>query len=325
MKNRLSFRAAHIFGGAFWVACLLLWPVLTGWHGALTLLLAVLSLLLWWRTRATLRMPASACVAFLMGLIWLLSLEPRGDRDWNTETSVLPRISIVGDRVLIKGLRDFRWNEKGEFEARWIDRELDLKDLQELELMVEPFGDSERLAHTLLCFGFGSERIAVSVEARKEAGEDYGLIRGALRQFELIYVFAAERDLLTLRAVSRGDRVYLFPVRADAAFIRKLFVDLAASANAQHTEPQFYRTFRDNCTTTLVEHFDRRLEKKVGPRLEVLFPARAGALVHELGYMHTELSYEEARPRYQLRERIRRYADDPDFSRRIRAGEVDGS
>ena len=57
---------------------------------------------------------------------------------------------------------------------------------------------------------------------------------------------------------------------------------------------RFYRTLRDNCTTTLVEHIDRHYQQKIGLRMETIFPAKAGELLHELGRMDTNLSYIEA-------------------------------
>lgn len=321
MDRRLLFRGGHIVGGVLLACCLLAYPELADWHGSVTALLAVATLLFWWRWRRSLMAPAIAAMAFLVVLIWLGLLKPRNDRDWNTETSVLPWISIVGDRVLIRGLRDFTWDENGAHESKWVNRELKLGDLQELELVVEPFGESELMAHTMLCFGFGDERIVVSVEARREQRETYGVIQGALRQFELVYLFGTERDFLTVRAVARGHRIYLYPVRADPRFIRNVFIDLVMAASDLHEQPRFYRTVRDNCTTTLVKHFDRHLTRAIGPRIDALFNARAGKLLHDLGYMRTELTYEEARQRHQVDAHVRLYANDPEFSRRLRVHE----
>lgn len=260
---------------------------------------------------------------FIIGLLILLNGCASNNRNWQIETSVLPTIHIDNDRVQIDGMRDFTWDENGNYDAKWVTREFDLTELDELELVVEPFKDSDLMAHTMLCFGFGGERVMVSVEARKEEHEEYGLLPGALNQFELIYLFGTEHDLLTVRALYRKARIFLFPVRADHDFIRALFVDLATAANDLHEHPRFYRTIQDNCTTTLVKHIDRQMDKKIGLRKETLLPAKTGRLLHKLGYMHTDLSYEEARRRYQVDDLIRQHAENPSFSELIRADQND--
>lgn len=317
-RRRALFRVAQLAGAALLPVCLVVWQHLADWPGAVTLVLAAAALALWWRTRRRLLVPAVVAAAALLALIWLLTLRPANDREWAPGVSVLPTVTIAGDRVHLRNLRDFRWGEDGIAEARWTERHLNLADLRELELVVEPFRDSELMAHTMLCFGFGDERIIVSVEARKEQGETYGLVAGALRQFELMYVFGTERDLLTLRAVTRQTRLYLYPIRAEPDFIRALFLDLAASANDLHQQPRFYRSIRDNCTTTLVQHFDRHLEDRIGLQPDTLFPARTGRLLHRRGFMRTDLGYDQAHRHCRIDERVRQHAADPAFSRLLR-------
>ena len=141
-----------------------------------------------------------------------------------------------------------------------------------------------------------------------------------MRQFELIYIFGDEKDLLTLRALVRGSALHLYPIQAEPEFIAALFKDLAMSANALHDEPKFYRTLRDNCTTTLVEHIDRQYQEKIGIRMETIFPAKAGELLHELGRMDTNLSYQQAYEASRIDHLIVKYRDEQkNFSSLIHA------
>ena len=261
-----------------------------------------------------------------VGLAWLGLQEPRNDRDWWVETSRLPRIEIEGDTATIHDLRRFEWREAG-FEAAWEARRYDLRRLEQVELMVEPFGPSRLLAHTMLGFDFGDQgRLVVSIEARKEKGESYGLLAGALRQFEIVYLFLDERDALVGRAVKRGSRLYAFPVRARPEAIRRLFLELAATANDLHETPRFYRSLFDNCTTAWVRHVDRHLvgqngeplDAPIGLRLETLFPGLTPNLLYDTGFMATDLPFEDALARFRIDERVRRHASHPEFSRLIR-------
>ena len=160
----------------------------------------------------------------------------------------------------------------------------------------------------MLRFGFGENKyVIVSVEARAEKQEKYSVVAGSYRQFELIYLFGSEEDLVNLRAIHRGTRLYMFPIKADQKFMTNLFKELASSANALHTQPKFYRSITDNCTTTLVKHFDRlNPQDHIGLRHETLFPALTGKLLHEKGYMNTTHSYEEAKEIFRVDERIRK-------------------
>ena len=253
-------------------------------------------------------------------LAWLATIQASNNRDWLDEISKLPNIHMDNKKVTIENFRNFTWQGINESNLNWESRSYDLDKLQSLYLYVVPFHDSKYMAHTMLGFDFQDQGIVmVSVETRKEKGEDYSLVAGALRQLELIYVFGSEQDLLTLRAVHRKANIHLYPVKAEADFIISLFQDLAQSANALHHNPQFYRTLRDNCTTTLVKHIDRHYEEKIGMRMEIIFPAKAGELLYEFNRMDTHLSYEQAHEVSRIDHLVKQYADEENFSSLLHA------
>lgn len=324
MKKRINSRrvlkvALLIASLALWTAALYGYQHLVGWHGAVTLVVFPLFPVAWWRIKNELWPACGALALFVVMLGWVAMLQPSNERQWVVEFSRQPRIEIEDDTVVIHDLRNFRWFGGNEGKPAWEVRTYDLNKLSELELMVEPFKGSELMAHVMFGFGFGDDgRLVVSVEARREEGERYGLIAGCFRQFELFYVFGDERDCLPLRAVYRETQLYAFPVRAAPEHIRRLFLDLAASANALHETPRFYRSISANCTTVLVKHVDKQLEEDIGLRFRTLFPGQTGRLLHELGHMATDLSYEKAKERFRIDERIREHVDHPDFSAVIR-------
>lgn len=236
-----------------------------------------------------------------MAACYYFFLSPSNDRDWELEMERLPEIYLTGDQMEVFNLRDFHWLSSSKCEARWRFQKFDLSRLDRLELMVEPFDEMGLAAHVFLRFGFSDgKRLLVSVEARRERGERYGLLAGAARQFELIYIFATEEDVLNLRTVHRESNVYAYPLRVDKAFMRDLLQDLGESANALHEQPQFYATLRDNCTTTLLKHANALTDGSVGGGYEIIFPAKVGALVHRLGLMDTNLSYEDAKAKFRV-------------------------
>jgi hypothetical protein len=98
------------------------------------------------------------------------------------------------------------------FYSNSYDETFDLRRIQSIEFAVVPFKNAEAAAHTFLIFGFeDGERLAISVEVRREREESYTPLKGLLRQFELTYVIMHERDAILLRTKYRGDRVYLYP------------------------------------------------------------------------------------------------------------------
>jgi len=267
----------------------------------------------------------SAVAVVLCGLAvgaWmLLGPSPAVDRDWIEEHSVAPEFIVDGDRLTVRGVRNFAWAGASSYEPRWEDREYDLAALQRVWYILTPFSTAWRgPAHALVSFEFeGDEFLAISVEARREVGEKYGLVKGMFRRFELIYVAGDERDLVGLRALHRGDSVYTYPARASAEGARALLLDMAEEANRLRTNAAFYHTVFDNCTTRIVDHVNRVTDTPVGRSWKILLPGYSDALAHELGLLDAEGSLEETRARWFANERAREWDGAEDFAARIRS------
>ncbi|MGI9227563.1 MAG: DUF4105 domain-containing protein [Gammaproteobacteria bacterium] len=290
----------------------------------LSLFVLILGLVFWARFKGTYLINVAPFIVLIVMLGWLMSIQPRSDRNWWLETSILPSIEITNDQVRIDNFRNFHWQDRIKSDLNWENRSYNLSALENLDLIVEPFKNSEFMAHTMLVFGFKDQgHVVVSVEARKEQHEEYDLLAGTMRQFEIIYIFGDERDLLAQRAIHRNSELYLYPIKADKTFIINLFKDLAKSANSLHKQAKFYGTIRDNCTTTLVKHIDRHYDNKIGFRYEVLFPAQAGKLLYEFGQMDTTLPYEKVKSASKIDDLVRKYIDQPNFSTIIRAQSTD--
>jgi len=181
--------------------------------------------------------------------------QPSNERDWSPGQQVLPRAAIRGDRIAIENVRNFSYRTETDFEAKYETRRYDLARLDSLWLAVERSGAAPATAHSFLSFGFGDEYVAISVETREERGESYSPLAGLLRQYELMYVVADERDVLGLRTNLRRDPVYLYPVKTTREQMRRVFVEMLGRANRLAAAPEFYNTLTNNCTSNLVSHF----------------------------------------------------------------------
>jgi hypothetical protein len=244
---------------------------------------------------------------------------PSNDRPWTVDQSRLPRAEFNGPLVTVRNVRNFDYHSTDRFTPRWDDRTFDLRQLDSVWFVVEPFGEYEGLAHTFVSFGFGPENyVAISVEIRKEQGESFSPFQGLLNEYEIMYVVGDERDLIDLRANHRKDEVYLYPIATSPERMRQMFVEMLTRANELEREPEFYNTLTNTCTTNIVRHVNEVVPRRIPLRMAVVLPGYSDRLAHELGLIDTELPFAEAQRQFRINDRAARFADDPRFSARIR-------
>ena len=262
-------------------------------------------------------------VALLLaaGTLWFLAQRPSHDRDWLPEQAVLPYAAIDGKRVTLHHIRNFTFHARNEFSADYYDRTFDLDDIRRAYFIVEPFAGEKVGAHTMLSFEFeGDQFMVLSVEARRPVGVGYSAWKGALRQYELMYVLADERDVLRLRANLRGNPVFLYPLAAGPELLRSLFVSIVRRANELREQPAFYNTLTDNCATTLVRHMNEVSDQWIGWSQPLLFTEKSDELAWRLGLLDVGEAddFETIRDRHRINALALEHEHDPDFSLRIR-------
>ena len=254
---------------------------------------------------------------------------PSNAGSWRPEQARLPHIRLSGDSVWIGNVRDYRWAADSSVVAGWEDAAYDLRTVRRVYFVLSPFARAWRgPAHTFLSFGFDDGRyLAVSVEARKQVGQDYSPLRGALRSYELMVVLGEERDLVGMRALQWRDPVYVYPARATPAQARLLFLRMLQRAKGLESHPEFYNTLTSNCTTNLVDAVNAIWPQRIRATWQTLLPGYSDALAYRLGILDTTLPLDSARARFQVNDRARAAAPEPDaieFSRRIHAVEATG-
>ncbi|MGQ0813729.1 MAG: lipoprotein N-acyltransferase Lnb domain-containing protein [Gemmatimonadota bacterium] len=261
-------------------------------------------------------------MALALPVVFLLTaalvVRPSNTRDWQPGHERSPVATFNGSQATIRDVRNFRWSDDSAG-RQWEDRSYDLDKLETVWFGLAPFErDNRGPAHTFLSFGFSdSQYVAISMEARREAGEDYSLLKGVLRRFEVIYVIGDERDVIGLRVI-RGDDIYLYPIRTTREKARALFVEMLQRANQLHQNPEFYNTLTNNCTTNILDHVNSISPGRIPYGKEVLLPGYADELAQRLGLLEGGMSIEQIRTRYLVNERAREFAGDSLFSFRIR-------
>jgi len=261
---------------------------------------------------------AAVPVAALL-LVWLRRT-PSIDRNWATDQSRMPRVTFDGTRFTVENLRSFHWSDASTFEPRWETRSYDLERVNSAWYVVVPFASRWRgPAHTFISFGFDDGRyLAISVEARRRAGQSYDILRGLFRRFELLYVIGDEMDLIGRRAVYDGTDVILYPIVATPEAIRAVLRSMLERANRLREHPEFYNTVTNNCTIDLVRHMNRFIPGRIPQGWRLALPGYSDQVLQAAGLIDTTLPLDAAREKYRINDRAREAMHTPEFSERIR-------
>lgn len=246
-------------------------------------------------------------------------VRPSNDRDWTTDQAVLPYAEVSGDQVAVHNIRNFSYTSTHDYTPGYYDATFDLAKIKNVYFVVEPFSGYVGAAHTFLSFEFEDNRfVSISVEIRKEKGESFSAVKGILRQYELTYVIADERDVVKLRSNYRHDKVYVYPVKTTPEKMRAVFLSMINRANKLKEKPEFYNTLTSNCTTNIAAHVNEVSPKRVSWNITYLLPENADEYVYQIGLIDNTLPFADTRAEHFINDLATEYADSPDFSLKIR-------
>jgi hypothetical protein len=209
---------------------------------------------------AKLRARPLRTAAHALGLVAIVALalcftaQPRHDRNWYPYLSHTAHAETSEQAFTITPISD--WSYAGDtVEAETYSKAgYDFADLREVWFVLEPQPGSTLAAHTLLLFEFEEDRLlGLTIEARREQGESYSALRGAFNAFELTYVWASARDLLTRRAVMLEHDVYVYPIAISEEQKQMLLHRTLERTQSLETTPRFYNTLFSNCTNELAK------------------------------------------------------------------------
>jgi len=256
---------------------------------------------------------------FAIVLGWYVSLAPRNDREWATDVSKVTTADINGNNVTVHNVRNFEWKSDDDFTPRWDDRNYDLAKLSGADFFL-CFWGSKSIAHGIVSFEFDDgEPLAVSIETRREKGESYSAVQGFFRQFELIYVFADERDVVRVRTNVRNEDLYLYHSTLDRDQARQFLLSYLQHANQLAVKPEYYNALTDNCITSII-YMAQKTNPSAAISWETLLAGHAAHQAYRNGRIDTSMPFEELEARSRISDKARRADRDPEFSKRIRDG-----
>ncbi|MES2623502.1 MAG: DUF4105 domain-containing protein [Patescibacteria group bacterium] len=262
----------------------------------------------------------AVCAIFISHLV----MAPSNIRDWSNDQDTLAYAQVVASSsiVTLHNIRNFTYASTTSYNKSYYDRTVDVRTIKRVWYIVEPFSGIPGSAHTFLSFEFEDETfLAVSVEIRKEKGEEFNPIKGLFDQYELMYVWADERDAVKLRTNYRKDKLYMYPIKSTPEKVQKLFMHMINRTNDLVDHPEFYNTITNTCTTNIVDAVNQVSPGKIAMlNLGVLFPESSDKMAYNLGLFDVEVGtpFSEVRKMYYVNDKALKYADDVDFSTKIR-------
>jgi Domain of unknown function (DUF4105) len=323
----LVFLGLLALASGIWAALLLLYtgPQHNGLNTALAAIAALISLLTLFSLfvrRWRWRMLGTQLVLFVLAFAWWATLAPSNDREWLPDVAKLPRATIDGNMVTVHNIRNFDYRSETDYTQRWYDKQFDLRKLEGVDL-VAVYWMGPAIAHIFVSFAFaGGDHLAISIETRKEKGEDYSTLKGFFRQYELYYVVADERDVIRLRTNYRHnppEDVYVYRLQGGTLEnARRIFIDYINKINYLNEFPEFYNTLTTNCTTNIWLH------TRVNPThlpfsWKILASGYVPEYVYESGLLNNQIPFADLQRRVHVNARAQAADAASDFSRRIRA------
>ena len=245
---------------------------------------------------------------------------PSNDANWQTQVKILPTISLDGDVIAIKNVRDFRYVDDGSIaHARYLDQEYQLSKFVQAWYGISHFGP-HGLAHVFMSFEFSDDQfLVVSIEARLEEKQvKYSPLKGLARAYTKTIVLATEQDVIGLRTHIRREPVYLYKLEVPELYTKPLLLNFLREAQVLTREPTFYNTIADNCLTGLLAQSDQFRSVFSWMDTRILLPGNSDEIAYDLAYIDNSGSLEQIRERALIKADLVNVADE-NFSRKIRA------
>lgn len=179
---------------------------------------------------------------------------PRADRDWVENLAHMPKVDQTADGFSLDPVMNWSYKPDGPAAKDMTTFVAKFADLKNLYLMVEPQPGGGYAAHTLILFEFANDRIVgLTVEARLEEGETYSAFDGLFNNYELSYIWATAKDLLTRRATFLKKEIYVYSLTLTDEQEKKFLHTVLDRTISIEAKPRFYNTLTSNCTNELAK------------------------------------------------------------------------
>jgi Domain of unknown function (DUF4105) len=283
---------------------------------ALAILFVGFCIWAFWISRSR-RASLAGYALFAAVVVWWIAIPPSHDRPWRPEVAVMPRAQIDGDTVRFTGVRDFKYRSRHDFDAKWIEREVQISHLTGVDFYVA-YWTKGPVGHTFLSFVFdNAPPVGISIETRPEVGEGFDPLAANFKQFELIYVVGEERDLVGSRVIHRPEHVFLYRLNAPPEDAQRLFKVYLKRINELADRPEWYHLLSNSCTINIIRYL-RAIGRPRGFDIRHYLNGWIDGYLYDSGRLTTDLPFEEMRAKSMIDDEVRAAIDAPDFSQAIR-------
>jgi hypothetical protein len=239
-------------------------------------------------------------VAFVL-LIFVSLREPSLSRTWDEDVSILAGVEISNDEaVTFTQVRDWNYAINSISSRGYFDASFDPKDIVAMWMYEQQLDTAGLIAHTFLVFEFNEsyERgryLGLSVETRREQGEEYSIIGGALRSFEITHIWATEKDLVTRRVQYLNYPLTRYKLEIPAEYRSQIFSKFAKETQSLASVPRWYNTASNNCTSSLIKYVNESKPGAIPFHYSYALTGKVDEYLEQLGFKVADYSLQITR------------------------------
>ena len=216
---------------------------------------------------------------------------PSLERNWDEDVRVLAGVDLTSDGTIrLTDIRDWSYAVDTILSRSYLDAAFDPADIVDLWMYEQILDERGLIAHTFVVFEFDSTYgparfLGISVETRRESGEQYSLVGGMMRDFEVTHIWATERDLVRRRVLYLDYplRRYRLNLPADARV--RVFTQFARETRDLASRPSWYNTVTRNCTSSLIRYANESRPGALPWHYSWILTGKVDEYLAELGYL----------------------------------------
>lgn len=242
-----------------------------------------------------------AAVVTVLVLVVLMR-SPSLDREWDEDVRVLSGVTISeSGEVTFSHIRNWTYTLDTVESKNYFSKQYDPADIKDLWMYEQELDSRGLIAHTFLVFefdeGYGDGRyLGLSIETRRELGEEYSVVGGALRSFEITHIWATENDLITRRVRFLDYPLTRYRLDIPDEYLARIFTKFARETTELARTPEWYNTLTNNCTSSLIKYVNQEEPGAIPRHYSYVFTGRADDYLAELSFLDatSELTIDRA-------------------------------
>ena len=205
----------------------------------------------------------SIIILLFLNYISVFLVHPEDGGDWAIGQGIKAENKIQNNEVEIKNFRNFNWISKSKAERNYKNIKFDLNEIEDVDLVVSRWNDFKPMAHTFLIFNLkNNQKIGLSIESRRHSGDSFNTFDGFFYHYNLIYVWASQRDLFQIRKIKK-EQLSIYKLKLSKEDVKKMFLNYLKRTNEIKEKPEYYHVFWKNCANLLLDEMNDEYQDKI--------------------------------------------------------------